>query len=83
MEAIRHGAETGEQVGMAVPNPGTVEQIIEKFLPIVRGERGLITHLALEVRPPGTRTEHAHRTMRLFAEQVMPVLKEEAARLGV
>jgi|tagenome__1003787_1003787.scaffolds.fasta_scaffold20570278_1 alkanesulfonate monooxygenase SsuD/methylene tetrahydromethanopterin reductase-like flavin-dependent oxidoreductase (luciferase family) len=84
MEAIRRGAETGEQVGFAVPNPGTVEQIIEKFLPIVRGERlGLITHLGLEVRPPGTRTEDAHRTMRLFAEQVMPVLKQAADERGI
>jgi hypothetical protein len=80
MEAIRRGAETGEQVGFSVPNPGTVEQITEKFLPIVRGEHGLITHIGLEVRPPGTRTEDVHRTMRLFAEHVMPVLKDEVAR---
>jgi alkanesulfonate monooxygenase SsuD/methylene tetrahydromethanopterin reductase-like flavin-dependent oxidoreductase (luciferase family) len=83
MEMMRHGAMTGEHVGFAVPNPGTVDQIIEKFLPIVRGERGLITHLGLEVRPPGTRTEDAHRTMRLFAEHVMPVLKDEAAKRGI
>jgi alkanesulfonate monooxygenase SsuD/methylene tetrahydromethanopterin reductase-like flavin-dependent oxidoreductase (luciferase family) len=82
MEMMRHGAETGEQLAFAVPNPGTVDQIIEKFLPIVRGERGLITHIGLEVRAPGTKTEDAHRTMRLFAEQVRPVLQEEAAKLG-
>jgi alkanesulfonate monooxygenase SsuD/methylene tetrahydromethanopterin reductase-like flavin-dependent oxidoreductase (luciferase family) len=83
MEAIRRGAETGERVGFSVPNPGTVDQITEKFLAVVRGEQGLITHIGLEVRPPGTRTEDVHRTMRLFAEQVMPVLREEAAKRGV
>ena len=83
MEAIRRGAETGERVGFSVPNPGTVPQIIEKFLPLVRGERGLITHIGLEVRPPGTGTDDVHRTMRLFAEQVMPVLKTEAAHRGI
>jgi alkanesulfonate monooxygenase SsuD/methylene tetrahydromethanopterin reductase-like flavin-dependent oxidoreductase (luciferase family) len=82
MEMMRRGAETGEQLAFAVPNPGTVDQIIEKFLPIVRGERGLITHIGLEVRPPGTKTDDVHRTMRLFAEQVRPVLQEEAAKLG-
>ncbi|MCP2256135.1 Flavin-dependent oxidoreductase, luciferase family (includes alkanesulfonate monooxygenase SsuD and methylene tetrahydromethanopterin reductase) [Prauserella aidingensis] len=82
LEDIRRGAETGEDVGFAVPGPGTVEQTIERFLPVVGGERGLITNLCLEVRPPGTRTEDAHRTLRLFAEQVMPVLKEEAVRHG-
>jgi alkanesulfonate monooxygenase SsuD/methylene tetrahydromethanopterin reductase-like flavin-dependent oxidoreductase (luciferase family) len=83
MDMIRRGAETGEQVGFAVPNPGTVEQIIEKFLPIVRGERGLVTHIGLEVRAPGTSTENAHRTMRLFAEHVMPILRDEAAKRGI
>ncbi len=79
MDLLRHGAETGERVAFAVPGAGTVEQTIERFLPLVRGERGLITHIGLEVRPPGTKTEDAHRTMRLFAERVMPVLKEAAA----
>jgi hypothetical protein len=49
----------------------------------VRGERGLITHIGLEVRPPGTATENVHRTMRLFAEHVMPVLREEAEKRGI
>lgn len=82
MEMMRRGAETGEQLAFSVPNPGTVDQIIEKFLPVVRGERGLITHLGLEVRPPGTKTEDVHRTMRRFAEYVIPVLREEAAKVG-
>lgn len=78
IDDIRGSAQTGEQVGFVLPVVGSVEQIIERFLPIVRGERGLLTHIGLEVRPPGTRTEDAHRTMRLFAKEVMPVLKQEA-----
>lgn len=81
MEMIRHAAESGEQTSIfAVPGPGTIYQTIERFMPVVRGERGLITHLGFEVRAPGTRTKDAHRTMRLFAEHVMPLLREKAAK---
>lgn len=80
VDAIRRTAETGEQVGFVLPIVGSVEQVIERLLPIVRGERGLVTHLGLEVRSPGTATEAVHRTMRLFAEQVRPVLEEEAEK---
>ncbi|WP_067672859.1 hypothetical protein [Nocardia miyunensis] len=84
METLRKGAETGQQVAFATPIVGTVDQIIDFYLPIVRGEhpQGLTTHLGLEVRTPGVRTEDAHRTMRLFAEHVLPVLAEEAAKAG-
>jgi len=81
-QTVRRAAETGEPLVFAVPGPGSVDQIIEKFLPVVRGERGLITHLGLEVRLPGMRTDDVHRTMRLFAAHVMPVLREEAAKAG-
>lgn len=80
LEALRHGAETGRSSAFATPLVGTVDQIIDHFLPMVRGEQGLTTHLVLEVRPPGTQTEHAHRTMRLFATEVRPVLEAEARR---
>ncbi|WP_157227411.1 LLM class flavin-dependent oxidoreductase [Nocardia asiatica] len=83
METLRHGAETGEPVSFATPTVGTIDQVIERFLPVVRGERGLITHVVIEVRPPGTRTEDVHRTMRLFAEHVRPVLEAEAAERGI
>ena len=78
LESIRRSAETGERSAFLQPNVGTVDDLIETFLPVVRGERGLITHIGLEVRPPGTSTIDAHRTMRLFAEQVIPVLTAEA-----
>ena len=70
-------------VPFSVPAAGTVQEIIDHFLPIMRGERGLITHLVVSVREPGTKTEDAHRSMRLFATGVMPALKEEAAKHGV
>lgn len=70
----------GREEGLFLPVAGTVEQVIEHFLPIVRGERGLITHIGLEVRTPGTKTEDVERTMTLFAREVMPVLKAEAQK---
>src|ERR1700722_2969696 len=82
-EDVRRSAETGEAIGFGVPTAGTVDQITEHFLRIVRGEHGLITHLGIEVRQPGVRTEDAHRTMRLFATEVMPVLREEAEKRGI
>lgn len=75
---ILRSAQTGEQIAFTHPIVGTVDEVIERFLPIVRGEQGLVTHIGLEVRPPGTSTEDARRTMRLFAEHVMPVLRQEA-----
>jgi alkanesulfonate monooxygenase SsuD/methylene tetrahydromethanopterin reductase-like flavin-dependent oxidoreductase (luciferase family) len=82
MEQFRKGWEAGKQVGFASPRAGTVEDMLEFFLPVMRGERGLITHVCLEVRPPGTRTADVERTMTLFAKEVMPVLKAEAAKIG-
>ncbi len=84
VEALREAAVSGlpSPTIFAVPGLGTVDQIIEKYLPVVRGEGPLITHLGFEVRAPGTRTDDAHRTMRLFAEHAMPVLREEAAKAG-
>ena len=83
MEQLRKGWETNTQVGFATPIAGTVEDVIERFLPIVRGEQGLITHIGIEARPPGTKTADVERTMTLFAKEVMPVLKAEAAKRGL
>lgn len=83
MERFRKAEATGEQIGLFMPVADTVEGVIERMLPIVRGEHGFITHIGLEVRPPGTRTEDVERTMALFAREVMPVLKAEAAKRGI
>lgn len=83
LEQMRKAHETGGQAGFSTPVAGTVDDIIARFLPIVQGERGLITHIGIEVRPPGTKTEDAERSMTLFAKEVMPVLKAEAAKRGL
>jgi len=77
----REAYASGKTVGMFPPIFGTPEQVVDRLLPIVRGEMGLITHIGIEVRPPGTKTEDAVRTMTLFAREVMPELKAEAARM--
>ena len=64
-----------------MPIAGTVDDVTEHFLKVVRGEAGLITHVGVQVREPGTQTEDVHRTMRLFAQEVLPVLRAEAARV--
>jgi hypothetical protein len=68
---------------MFAPICGTVEDVIARLMPLVHGAVGLMTHIGIEARPPGTRTEDAERTMTLFAREVMPVLKAETAKRKV
>jgi alkanesulfonate monooxygenase SsuD/methylene tetrahydromethanopterin reductase-like flavin-dependent oxidoreductase (luciferase family) len=83
MARVREGWETGKRIGFVSFIAGPVEEVIQKFLPVVRGEAlGLITHLMIEARQPGMKTEDVERTLTLFAREVMPVLKAEAAKLG-
>jgi len=83
VEDIRRAWQQGSFRGgpFSVPIAGTVEEVTEHFLKIVRGEMGLITHVGLQVREPGTKTEDVHRTMTLFAQEILPVLRAEAARV--
>ncbi|MGA5538017.1 LLM class flavin-dependent oxidoreductase [Mycolicibacterium nivoides] len=83
MADLRRGWEKGEEVGFCTPHAGTVEDMLDYFLPFVRGEHGLITHLIFEFRPAGTSTEHVERSMTLFANEVLPVLRQEAAQVAV
>jgi alkanesulfonate monooxygenase SsuD/methylene tetrahydromethanopterin reductase-like flavin-dependent oxidoreductase (luciferase family) len=80
MERFRAGWEKGEPVGMFSPIAGTVDDVIARMLPIVQGLMGITTHIGIEARAPGTKTEDVRRTMTLFAQEVMPVLKAEAAK---
>jgi alkanesulfonate monooxygenase SsuD/methylene tetrahydromethanopterin reductase-like flavin-dependent oxidoreductase (luciferase family) len=80
MADIRRGWDTGERVAFCTPGGGTVDDVIRYFLPVVRGEQGLITHIGIEFRPPGVKTEDVARSMSLFAKEVMPVLRAEAAK---
>lgn len=78
-EALREASEQDRRIALFMPVADTVEGVLERLLPMARGERGLITHMGIEFRPPGTRSEDAVRSMRLFAQEVMPVLRAEAA----
>jgi alkanesulfonate monooxygenase SsuD/methylene tetrahydromethanopterin reductase-like flavin-dependent oxidoreductase (luciferase family) len=64
----------------SVPLAGTVSHVRDYFLSVVRGERGLVTHFCLGFREPGTPTEAVHKSMRLFASEILPALREEAAK---
>jgi len=80
MADYRKAYAGGKTVGLFPPIFGTPEQVIERFLPVVQGKMGLITHIGIEARPPGTQTADVERSMTLFAREVLPVLKAEAAR---
>jgi len=82
VDDIRRAWESGDRrAAFSVPTAGTVDEVTEYFLKVVRGETGLITHLGFQVREPGMKNEDVHRTMRLLAQDVVPVLRAEASRL--
>jgi alkanesulfonate monooxygenase SsuD/methylene tetrahydromethanopterin reductase-like flavin-dependent oxidoreductase (luciferase family) len=83
VDDIRRAWETGRYRGgpFSVPRAGTVEEVTQHFLRIVRGETGLITHLGVQVREPGMKNEDVHRTITLFAQEVLPVLRAEAEKV--
>ena len=54
---------------------GTPDDVIAQLTPVVAGQRlGHCSQLALQMRQTGMRTEDTHRSMRLFAAEVMPAL---------
>ena len=82
MADIRRAWEARDyRAAFSVPRAGTVEDVTEYFLKIVRGEMGLITHIGLHAREPGMKTEDVHRTITLYAQEVLPILRKEAERL--
>jgi alkanesulfonate monooxygenase SsuD/methylene tetrahydromethanopterin reductase-like flavin-dependent oxidoreductase (luciferase family) len=79
---IRRAWEAGDyRAAFSVPRAGTVDDVTEYFLRAVRGEMGLITHIGLHAREPGMKTEDVHRTITLYAQEVLPVLRQEAERV--
>jgi alkanesulfonate monooxygenase SsuD/methylene tetrahydromethanopterin reductase-like flavin-dependent oxidoreductase (luciferase family) len=58
---------------------GTPDDVTAALTPFVTGALGRITELAVAFRHAGMRTPETHRSMRLFAEHVMPALRELAA----
>jgi alkanesulfonate monooxygenase SsuD/methylene tetrahydromethanopterin reductase-like flavin-dependent oxidoreductase (luciferase family) len=53
---------------------GTPDEVLAGLRPLAEGRMGRVTELALQLRHPGMTTADTHRSMRLFAEHVMPAL---------
>ncbi len=53
---------------------GTPDDVIGKLRPFVDGHLGRITQLALQMRQPGMSNADTHRSMRMFAGEVIPAL---------
>lgn len=53
---------------------GNPDDVIAGLRPFVDGKLGRITQLALQMRQPGMSNDDTHRSLRLFAEHVMPAL---------
>jgi alkanesulfonate monooxygenase SsuD/methylene tetrahydromethanopterin reductase-like flavin-dependent oxidoreductase (luciferase family) len=61
---------------------GTPDDVIGALTPFVVGALGRITELAVAFRHPGMGTPEVHRSMRLFADHVMPALQAVAVGNG-
>jgi len=53
---------------------GSPDEVAAKLRPFVDGHLGRITQLALQMRQPGMNNDDTHRSMRMFAEEVIPAL---------
>jgi alkanesulfonate monooxygenase SsuD/methylene tetrahydromethanopterin reductase-like flavin-dependent oxidoreductase (luciferase family) len=53
---------------------GSPDEVTAKLRPFVDGKLGRITQLALQMRQPGMSTDDTHRSMRMFADEVIPAL---------
>ena len=53
---------------------GTPDEVLAALQPLASGAMGRITQFALQFRHAGMTTADTHRSMRLFAEHVMPAL---------
>jgi alkanesulfonate monooxygenase SsuD/methylene tetrahydromethanopterin reductase-like flavin-dependent oxidoreductase (luciferase family) len=53
---------------------GTPDEVAAKLRPFVEGRAGRITQFALQMRHPGMRNDDTHRSMRMFASEVIPAL---------
>ena len=54
---------------------GTPDEVAAKLRPIVAGHAmGRVTQLALQMRQPGMNNAETHRSMRMFASEVIPAL---------
>jgi len=68
----RANLSVGEGWALAV---GSRDQVVRYFEKVRDGARGRITHMVISPRHAGMSTEAAHRTLRYFASDVMPLFK--------
>ena len=54
---------------------GTPDQVKAHFMVIGEGAVGRVTHLPIAFRQPGMETRDVHRSMRLFASEILPCLR--------
>jgi alkanesulfonate monooxygenase SsuD/methylene tetrahydromethanopterin reductase-like flavin-dependent oxidoreductase (luciferase family) len=83
LDELRDASADARPISQFVPIADTVEAVTERMVRIVRGQTpfGFVNHICIEARPPGMRTEDVARTMTLFAQEVMPVLRTEAEKV--
>lgn len=58
-------------------HPRPLREVYAEYLSdaVLAEELGRVTHLPIAFRHPGMRSPDVHRSMRLFAEAVLPVLR--------
>jgi alkanesulfonate monooxygenase SsuD/methylene tetrahydromethanopterin reductase-like flavin-dependent oxidoreductase (luciferase family) len=78
-EAITQDMLRSGNAGFWSAAVGTPDDVIAALTPFAAGHLGRLTELACAFRHPGMRNDDTHRSMRLFAEHVMPALREIAA----
>jgi alkanesulfonate monooxygenase SsuD/methylene tetrahydromethanopterin reductase-like flavin-dependent oxidoreductase (luciferase family) len=54
---------------------GSRDQVVRYFEKVRDGARGRMTHMVCSPRHAGMTTEAAHRTLRYFASDIMPLFK--------
>ena len=79
-EQLRADLESGNPSASFIPTYGTVDDVTEYFLRVIRGEtpHGFVNNICIEPHTPGVARADVRRTMTLFAREVMPVLRDEA-----
>jgi alkanesulfonate monooxygenase SsuD/methylene tetrahydromethanopterin reductase-like flavin-dependent oxidoreductase (luciferase family) len=64
--------------GFWTASVGTPEDVLAGLTPIATGQLGRVTEIACAFRHAGMRTPEVHKSMRMFAKEVMPALRELA-----
>jgi alkanesulfonate monooxygenase SsuD/methylene tetrahydromethanopterin reductase-like flavin-dependent oxidoreductase (luciferase family) len=74
-DQLREPEAPAQLIDDTTPHVGTPDQLRERFKAIRAGSIGRVTHLPLGFRHAGMKTSDVHRSMELFAKEVLPLLK--------